>query len=57
MKGEKTGTGISLVTKLEVFLKRKEGEDEVTGLMEEMMKNVVIATLCENVRRAVPGPW
>ena len=29
--------------KLEAFLKRKEDEDEATGLMEEMMKNVVAA--------------
>ena len=29
--------------KLETFLKRKEEEDEATGLMEEMRKNVVAA--------------
>ena len=29
--------------KLEAFLTRKEEEDEATGLMEEMRKNVVAA--------------
>ena len=51
----------TLGDKLEAFLKRKEQEDEATGLMEEVRKNVaaaqqkilrqnkVCATLCENM--------
>ena len=42
MKREKNGTRISFGDNLETFLKRKE-EDEATGLMEEMRKNVVAA--------------
>ena len=50
--------------KLEAFLKRKEEEDEATGLMEEMRKNVVAAqqksfevgqSVCNALREFVEG--
>ena len=56
--------GDKLGDKLETFLKRKEEEDEATGLLQEMMKNVVAAqqksfeaeqSLCNALREYLEG--